>query len=69
MNAVIIKKSAMGGLRKIINPPWDIVRDWRTDLSKSGVKINAKTNGTGSYSNFLMRYPITPKMIMMITSW
>ena len=59
-----MKTAEIGRVMKIKGLPLERMRDCRTARSIRGLITKARTNGAGSYSNFLIRYPTTPKVAM-----
>lgn len=62
--AANVKTAEMGRVMKIKKPLSEMIRDCRNAASIIGPRTSAKTSGAGSYSNFFIRYPTTPKNIM-----
>ena len=54
--------------KKIDGLPWDINNERTNDPSMIWLRTKPMIRGAGSYSNFLIKYPTIPKMIMMKTS-
>ena len=63
-----MKTAEIGRVKKIRKLPLERRRDWRRFVSTIGPRTKARTNGGGSNSNFLKRYPNNPKIIMTSTS-
>ena len=62
--AATAKTAERGRVMKIKGLPSEMIRDCRNALSIMGARTRAKTSGAGSYSNFYIRYPTTPKDAM-----
>ncbi len=58
----------MGLVTKINGLPREMINDCLNAFSSIGARISARINGAGSYLNFFIRYPISPKKIKNPTS-
>jgi hypothetical protein len=55
----------IGLLKKIVGSPFSMSKERRRATSIMGPNTRAKTKGAPSYSNFLKRYPMTPKITII----
>ena len=58
-------ETEIGLLKKIVGSPFSMSKDRRRVVSIIGPKTRAKTKGAPSYSNFLKRYPMIPKITII----
>ena len=68
MIAILMKIAEIGRAKKMRKLPLERRSDWRRFVSTIGPRTKARIKGAGSYSNFLKRYPNSPKIIMTSTS-
>jgi len=45
--AMTVRVAEIGRVKKIAKLPWEMVRDWRSDISTIGPRTSARTIGAG----------------------
>jgi hypothetical protein len=68
MKAAMMNSSDIGLSRNMRKDPPDIIKDLRKLSSNIGPKTKARIKGVGSYPNFFIKNPTTPKKIITPTS-
>ncbi len=68
MIAMLVATADIGRVKKISKLPLETMSDCRRLNSRIGPRIKLRSNGAPSYPNFLKRYPMIPKIIIMSTS-
>lgn len=66
--AIPMKMADMGRIINMENSPPDILMDCFRAFSSMGLRMKAKTKGAPSKLVFRIRYPMTPKNSMIMTS-
>jgi hypothetical protein len=54
--ALTAKPAEIGRSRRFVQPPFDMISDWRKLISKVGAMTRPSTSGAGSKSNLRSRY-------------
>src|SRR5262249_27016035 len=64
----VMSAAETGRVQNTRKSPRDMIKDWRSEVSMMGPRTNASTIGAAGKPDFAIRYPSTPKAVIVTMS-